>query len=95
MCVSTLGSSSLFGKIVKHNMVNHRNTNVFFWFSLIFVFSLYLPNSSLIAFYPPPGPHGGGGAPGPSAGGPGPHGGGGGPHGAGASGPSAGGPRWP
>ena len=67
-----------FGKKVN----NHDKSQVeswFFWFSLIFVFSVSLPNLSLVTFLLPPGPtaaaavaQGGAGAPGPSAGGPGP-----------------------
>ena len=79
-------------------MKNHGKSQVesgFFWFSLIFDFSVYLSDLSLVISPPTPtGPtaaaaaavaQGG-------AGGPGPHGGGGGPRGAGATGPSAGGP---
>ena len=63
----------------------------FFEISLIYVFSSYFNNFSLITFNTPPLSQGHA-PPGPSAGGPGPHGDGGGPHGAGAPGPSAGGP---
>ena len=101
MCVSTLGSSSTFGK----QMNNHSKSQVesWFWgFSVVFVFSVYLSKLSLVTF-PPRGPHGGCdggprrcGRPRPMGGRPGPHGGGGGPHGAGTPGPSLGGrPRAP
>ena len=51
MCVSTIGSYSTFGKIVK----KHGKTQVeslFLGFSLIFDFSVYLKNSSRITFPP-------------------------------------------
>ena len=51
MCVSTIGSYSTFGKIVK----KHGKTQVESWvfgFSLIFDFSVYLKNSSRITFPP-------------------------------------------
>ena len=65
MCVSTLGSSSTFGNKVK----KHGKSLVKAWFlgfSLISVFSVYLPNLSLVTVPPhPPGPRGvsGGGGP--------------------------------
>ena len=51
MCVSTIGSYSTLGKIVK----KHGKTQVESWvlgFSLIFDFSVYLKNSSRITFPP-------------------------------------------
>ena len=60
MCVSSIGSSSTFCKNVK----SHRKSQVeslFFWFSLIVVFFVFVFNLSLVTFPSPPGPHGGGG----------------------------------
>ena len=75
--VSTLGSSSCFGQKLKTHCKSHVESWV--WgFSLIFVFSVYLRDSSLVTFPlsppSPPGPtaaaavaQGGAGAQGPSA----------------------------